>query len=298
MGWDIYCVACGCPFYTNKVIKNTHLLSKYLNFNEKNKYYGIKPDGLWEDSEHLLESLKKKITPIDYVTLVKSLTISKSHKWLNKSVIITPNGVFTNVSKHGTDWITDKYGNEYDHGADGYNKATFHLMHLDCYKLFTHKYGKIHFDNIGIKKYSPVLKTIDYGIVNKYQGQYFYTELAYLENPFVLESPLKNEKNKNRILQIKLIIGLDSSNKPSKKPSKKPSNKPSKKSSNKPSKKSPSKKSPSKKSPTNKPSKKNPRPSPSQSATLFKVGTKKKGNDGNIWQVKMNKNNINKWVKI
>jgi hypothetical protein len=39
------------------------------------------------------------------------------------------------------------------------------------------------------------------------------------------------------------------------------------------------------------------RPSPSESATLFNVGTEKKGNDGNIWIVKQNKNKIKKWIK-
>ena len=37
------------------------------------------------------------------------------------------------------------------------------------------------------------------------------------------------------------------------------------------------------------------RKSPTQSATLYKIGTKKKGNDGNIWIIVENKNNIKKW---
>ena len=35
--------------------------------------------------------------------------------------------------------------------------------------------------------------------------------------------------------------------------------------------------------------------SPSESATLYKVGTKKKGNDGNTWIIAVNKNNIKRW---
>ena len=38
------------------------------------------------------------------------------------------------------------------------------------------------------------------------------------------------------------------------------------------------------------------RKGPEKSATLYKVGTKKKGNDNNIWIIKQNKNGINKWV--
>ena len=40
------------------------------------------------------------------------------------------------------------------------------------------------------------------------------------------------------------------------------------------------------------------RKSPSESATTFKLGTKKKGNDGNMWIVVKNKNGIKRWKKI
>ena len=64
----------------------------------------------------------------------------------------------------------------------------------------------------------------------------------------MLESPLKNNINKYRILKLKLPI-------------------------------------------------KKTKPSPSESAKFFKVGTKKKGNDGNIWIIKENVNKIKKWCK-
>lgn len=38
------------------------------------------------------------------------------------------------------------------------------------------------------------------------------------------------------------------------------------------------------------------RPSPSQSASLYKIGTKKTGNDGNVWIITANKNGIKKWT--
>jgi predicted Fe-Mo cluster-binding NifX family protein len=40
------------------------------------------------------------------------------------------------------------------------------------------------------------------------------------------------------------------------------------------------------------------RKSPSESATKFNVGTKKKGNDGNMWIIAKNKNGVKRWVKI
>ena len=42
-------------------------------------------------------------------------------------------------------------------------------------------------------------------------------------------------------------------------------------------------------------SEKKTRPSPSKSATLYKIGTKKTGNDGNIWVIDENKNGVKQW---
>jgi hypothetical protein len=39
------------------------------------------------------------------------------------------------------------------------------------------------------------------------------------------------------------------------------------------------------------------RPSPSQSAAATKVGTRKRGNDGFMWQVKRNKNGVHRWAR-
>ena len=40
------------------------------------------------------------------------------------------------------------------------------------------------------------------------------------------------------------------------------------------------------------------RKAPTHSATKYNIGTRKKGNDGNIWKVVKNKNNIKRWVKV
>jgi len=39
------------------------------------------------------------------------------------------------------------------------------------------------------------------------------------------------------------------------------------------------------------------RKSPEKSATLYKVGTTKRGNDGNLWVVKKTSNGVKRWVK-
>ena len=40
------------------------------------------------------------------------------------------------------------------------------------------------------------------------------------------------------------------------------------------------------------------RPSPSESATQFKEGTKKKGNDDNMYIIAVNKNGVKRWKKL
>ena len=46
------------------------------------------------------------------------------------------------------------------------------------------------------------------------------------------------------------------------------------------------------------PKKKSSRKGPSESATKFKVGTIKKGNDNNMWKIVVNKKGIQRWQKI
>ena len=40
------------------------------------------------------------------------------------------------------------------------------------------------------------------------------------------------------------------------------------------------------------------RRSPTQSATLFRLGTVKKGNDNNLWKIIKTKNGVKRWQKI
>ena len=40
------------------------------------------------------------------------------------------------------------------------------------------------------------------------------------------------------------------------------------------------------------------RPSPSESATKYEVGERKVGNDGNMWEIVVNKNGVKRWKKV
>lgn len=237
---DLYCVFCGGPTYSRHVITDIELLKKYIGIKKiKNnnivEYYNVKPDGIWGDALSLIEYIKKhnkKIDNKEFDILIKSCIIPKNHNWQNKLTIILPDKVIKNVtSSHG------EYYTVIDNIAYGPNEG--YLVHNDCYKLL----GRPKFNNIDKKIYK-----IKYNIINKYQAQFFYSPLAFIENSYLLESPLKNIMNKKRIMNLKLPIII--------------------------------------------------RPSPTKSATLYDVGTKKRGNDGNIWIIKENTNKIKRWSKI
>ena len=262
---DLYCSFCGGPTYSREVFANTKLLKKILGdkkIKKTEKYYNVTPDGNWEDCESILRYIQKYKTPNinDFSELCKSVTIPKTHKWQDNLILITIDKIIKNVKSSFGEVYTTVNNIKYN----TYSEELAYLVHNDCYKLIIDKFGKITFNDIDPK----ICSIANSGIIKKYQGQFFYSSLAFLDNPDFLESPLKNNINKNRILKLKLPI-------------KKIFIKNSKN---------------SKKSKNSKNSKK--RQSPSESATLFKVGTKKKGNDGNMWIVKENINKVKKWIKI
>ena len=251
---DIYCTICGGPTYSRPIISDTLLLKKYLG---KGNYYGINPNGFWEDAENLINFIRKhykklglnKMNDEDYDILIKSIKIPKNHKWQDKLIMLTEKKNIKNVISAGEVFI-EHDGTKYETLIDS-NKPVCYVIHNDCYHVLKNKYGKITHND---------LKDITFSnLFNKYQGQFSYSSLAYLDDPSLLESPLKNKNNmKNLLNMLKNIKPLKKDIKPLKKD----------------------------------------RPSPSESATLFNVGTKKKGNDGNIWIINENKNKIKKWKKI
>jgi len=75
---DLYCSICGGPTYSRNIITNILLLKKFLT---KGKYFNLKPDGVWENAELVIEIYqKKKINKMsndEYNKLIKSIKIPK-----------------------------------------------------------------------------------------------------------------------------------------------------------------------------------------------------------------------------
>lgn len=159
-------------------------------------------------------------------------------------------------------------------------------MHTECWDFAKTKFKHelkfedfIYNKNVKAENFRvPYLfDSLDYGVAKKYQGQDWSDNNYGLDpNSFLLnnkdwhilyhpsnksDEAIKNSKRIEKILK-KIINGI-----------KKPKQEITTKKLNKD------------------------RPSPPQSATLFKKGTKKKGNDGNMYIVETDKNGTKKWKK-
>jgi len=294
-GYETYCQFCGGP---------TTLHNIYTIKNLKENKKAIKKEYLTND--YYYGEIQEKFKIID-------LSKVKKYKWLEKLILLHPSG--KNIKVEGVDtWdhkYKDKNGKEYFINDDDDE----YLLHNDCYKLIKSEIGNFNFYNL-----SKLLKKKNMKIMKKYMRQeipwlYFF----YNQDDYLLESPLKNKKNKDRILDLnhgfkKDFINLDKLKEYYKWKSKDIKKYPMisiykyKQNSSQPY----TEEQPNKmdiipsllklvenkdNTKTFKKSIKKDRPSPSESATKFKEGTKKKGNDGNMYIISVNKNGVKKWKK-
>jgi hypothetical protein len=192
------------------------------------------------------------------------------------------------------------YDDEYGIVKNGF------LIHRKCYDIVKHikdLYAKLNSFNRNIR-ISGYLKGLNYTPLEKYADQFFEWD-KFINNPkdhYAIEDPTKNKlnlqrlkKNAQTIDKVKIKLNKDpveSYTKSLKRISKGSRKIKQLKSKSKSPKRSPSKSLQKRRSisPTRK--------SPSMSATLYPIGTKKKGIDGNTWVIKQNVNGIHRWVKV
>ena len=236
--------------------------------------------------------------------------IDKNEKWLSRITILKEK----KKEKHGfietgcnTQFIHIKTKSFYDlHPMNNINAIP---IHTDCFKFYKKK-GKIltYHDLVSEKSLSAkkmiggskkrlkrkktltilqlhqyyrnsmslfIVNSFNYNPIIKYWDQMFNLNELYKNetNWYILFSPLgtskESKKNGDRILK-----NINNLNKMKTKKLKK-----------------------NNQSSSYSKDKKKDRPSPSESATKFKVGTKKKGNDGNMWIIVENKNGVKRWSK-
>ena len=273
MGYtDIYCVICGTS--THKYYSSN--LEDLKTLLDQGKY-----------RIPLKSKLSKKEREIDskladnYKKFIKDINKIKSKfNWCNKTCLITDKKVVKIDNKfyqddNGGFEKESEYYNTLKYLWDTSDRAL--ICHQSCYKLLEKKLNyKLKIDDVANKLNDKSLLKSYGKIVDKYTGHQDFKWIWFILNvsPFNSFERLLNDKKK-----LKISKNIDFLMDPLK--NKNNENRILK----------------IWKSSANSKKKKN-RPSPSESATLFDVGKKKKGNDGNMYEVVVNKNNIKRWKKI
>lgn len=198
---DICCLICGLTLCSKEVITNTELLSDILQGDNELLNTFIELDSNLDHIEDMTDDTRVDDLIIDKLT---------EHIWMNRIICITPNEIIESNKLDYTqgemfvdylyDGILKKCGNTiFQHDRD--IEISGYLCHKDCYECITEFYGPINYQliNKNTTEYSTIPDK-DYDIVNQYHQQFINHALIYFENPFILQSPLINEKNKQRII--------------------------------------------------------------------------------------------------
>lgn len=263
----MYCYICGVGLAEGNVMYHENMtfflkMVKKLKKETKEKDYNCGNidrlnKGFLDDCFELAKKVLSRDEIVELKRGFKLMKGSKKYGWLFKTTLLHKNG--KNISIKDSDYysghVTDKNGTEYfvdlannikPHIKDDYVDGV--IVHDDCIKA------------LKVKNFNSLSnQVIRYGFLNSHEYRFQDVMwLRYFEKnvEYVLESPLKNKKNKDRIISLKHNFVMKDIKKL-----------------------------------------KTDRPSPAESATLFKEGTTKKGNDGNMYVIKKNKNGVHKWVK-
>jgi len=281
---DVYCVICGIVtnrYHSNNDVKNLTKIINAGHFNvpSKSKYKWRIGKRNREIEPSLLKNYKKCADDIK--------KLENKFNWCDKNYLITHKKVIKNLN----DFYKGDYGGfrnkkEYyeTQGLFWEEKDNIALVcHASCHKLIT-GYFKY---NLQIDDIKPKLNDHsmlkNYGtIVNRYAGFQDFSWIGMIlnekdffnfetimaankkmnlndNNIDLLSDPLLNINNAKRIIKIWTPLIKKIKSKPIKSIKQ--------------------------------------RPSPSESATLYKVGTKKTGNDKNKYIVVENKNKVKRWQK-
>jgi len=332
--FDIYCFICGGPFHGSEMFKNINFILNIINsLNPKNRKKFMENFNHTmgcseilnelEDAGHITSTENDKMRKNECIT---AYDINK-YKWLYDLLLLHTSGKIIEidyletaegevVSKNGEvywassefrfgefkEYYSSKYKMKQLKNFDPRSKNFWgdgYLLHKDCYNLMKGKHGSFNINNIYLDK-------INYGYIERYMEQ-FIPWVSYFMNDdeYLLESPLKNKKNKSRILKIKHPIQkISIKDRPSPSESAKTFPIGKTKEGNDGNmwevveSKTGVKKWGKLKHTEKRKTTKKVRPSPTVSATKYKIGERKIGNDGNMWEIVENKNGVKRWKKL
>lgn len=189
------------------------------------------------------------------------LKVKRVTRWMEKVTLLLPNKTIMGTKEiECNSTFATKKGEEYYFwmGDDFINGVG---LHDDCWRVA--KKDKLSYDNFegkSFKKdyYGFTVKGLDYKPIDKYWNQTFETDRLLKDKNDYLLESPLKSKM-NADRVIKNIKKLMKSKKIMPKRT---------------------------------------RPSPTESATKFRIATKRKGGDGNIWKVTKTKSGVKRWVKV
>ena len=211
----INCLICGCGFNNGVIITDTCLLKKYW-------------DIMWGDfPEIVIDNAvgDGEMTEKDGDLLSKSFKYDiKQFNWLKDIIALTSTKI-VKVTGTGEEEFTDSDGNVYDVMPHNWGTALYkeksYFMHHDCYKFLKKNNYDMSYDSFvridDIKTGTKHIRSqniyfnrfkMNYGVVRKFVGEwdYFNVYRAYAKDKYLIESPLKNKKNAERILKLKIPL--------------------------------------------------------------------------------------------
>lgn len=279
VAYYLNCLLCGCGWGpTDGVPTNVNLAAKYYDI-----LFSEFPTGAIENALY-----DNEITQEDADALTKSFKRLPEHDWMSDVIAILPEGVIDvqllmedcyqvyaknvdpsrdDIGEREIDW---QFIDKTNYKLKGYimHKHCCELLKKNGYDMSYETFCKI--DNIQpIKKtkiseqqiYSNAFK-MDYGIASEYIGEYgvFYEHVAYVHHSYLLEDPLQNMKNANRILNLDFPFKKEIPNQPNQQTTA--------------------------------------LSAPSASAAFLKFGTKRRGNDGCMWVVVEEIKGGKEWKRI
>ena len=288
---DTYCVICGMPT-SGLSWNNLDDLIDIINAGEFRLPSKKRKGHFLKKTQTITHDLL-----LNYTNFVNDvIKLRPKFKWIDNKYLITNSKVIKNIKGSGD------YG-EYYYENKNYETQKFLwnennralICHKSCYKLLQDKFNyKLEIDDIQHKLNDNSMLSNYGSSVEKYVGFQDFPLMSMILNSFsylqtfmesnkkleidynnvnFLSDPLKNDENEKRILNIWKPIIKQIKSRTKSKHKKVKNSKPKSK-------------------------RKHLRPSPSVSATLFRLGHKEKGNDGNTYIVTETKNNVKRWTKI
>lgn len=207
------------------------------------------------------EDLKDQVPP----------NIKRVTGWMEKVTVLLPNKTIMNTREINCSATFAKREDEYYFDMDK-NFEEGVALHDDCWRIAKKQKEKLSYKNFENKSMKNdyigfTVKGLNYKPIEKYWSQTFLTDVLLADKKdWLLISPLKNKKNEERVIgNIKKLMKA---------------------------------KKQSKKSLVSKDSKGSKRPSPTGSATKFRIGSKRRGGDGNLWIVKKTKSGVRRWQRL